>query len=356
MKTRNHLFGWIAASLLSVLFVACDGLQTVSEAELEEMEELSLKMAKSMLVETDSLVVDSLSMALNSMPDIVLTEQEIEEGMEWWKNRDGNLPGLYEYQVAFRDFPSGSAPDTCFYYMDIQWNCNYPISNSNWQEYDRMQIQYRRAFGSGTVSGDWKYLGEDAPGEYSYGIVKVNGYQDPMDINATHLPAGPIQVRYRLLHKNFPGKANENADDIEKKYDKDLATDWQAPYYNYRTYNNPYGFDADNLDQLESLTFRITVPYELITTRTFSITINVDDYIVYGSLDGEATYEVTMPKFRKSGHYIIEVVCEGEEWEQSGFAFRQGYYEEYTSDELYFIFGLSEFTDYTVPDTIINKQ
>ena len=59
MKTRNHLFGWIAASLLSVLFVACDGLQTVSEAELEEMEELSLKMAKSMLVETDSLVVDS---------------------------------------------------------------------------------------------------------------------------------------------------------------------------------------------------------------------------------------------------------------------------------------------------------
>lgn len=352
MRARSHLFSWIAASLLSVLFAACDGLQTVSETELEEMEELSLKMAKSLKDKTlfDN---DSLSMSFFSFPDYWLTNQEIEEGMKWWKNRNGTLPALYEYQVTFRDFPSGSAPDTCIYYMNIQWNCYPPVSISNWQEYDRMQIQYRRASGSGTTLGDWKYLGEDAPGDYSYGIVKVNGYQDPMDINATHLPAGPIQVRYRLLYKNFPGKVNENAGDIEKKYDKDLATDWQAPYYNYRTYNNPYGFDADNLEQLKSLKIRITVPYELITTHSFSITINVDGYIVYGSLNKTATYEVTIPRFKKNGHYIIEVASQGEEWEQNEVAFRQGYYEENTSDELYFIFTSSEFKDYTLPEDTI---
>ena len=341
METKNHLFSWIAASLLSVLFAACDGLQTVSETELEEMEELSLKMAKSMLVETDSLGVDSLgmdslSMALISVPDYWLTTEEIKKGMEWWKNRDGNLPGLYEYQVAFRDFPSGSAPDTCIYYMDIQWNCNYPISSSNWQEYDRMQIQYRRASGGGTVFGDWKYLGEDAPGEYSYGIVKVNGYEDPMDINATHLPAGPIQVRYRLLHKNFPGKANENADDIEKKYDKDLATDWQAPYYNYRTYNNPYGFDSENLEQLES--------FKLIITCSSGLSLSYIWVIVDGCYEAypklvAGRYEVVIPKFRTSGYY--QVIAEASDKERV--AKRFDVYDV-TTNESYIQFSPSEFS------------
>lgn len=35
--------------------------------------------------------------------------------------------------------------------------------------------------------------------------MKVNGFQDPMDLNATHLPTR-VQLRYRLLHKDFPGK------------------------------------------------------------------------------------------------------------------------------------------------------
>ena len=47
------------------------------------------------------------------------TKQEYEEGMDWWKDREGALPALYEYQVSCRDFPSGHGPDTCIYYMTI---------------------------------------------------------------------------------------------------------------------------------------------------------------------------------------------------------------------------------------------
>lgn len=66
-----------------------------------------------------------------------------------------------------------------------------------------MQVQHRLI--SGTTAFPWRYLGEGGPGNYNYGIVKVNGFQDPMDLNATHLPTR-VQFRYRLLHKDFPGK------------------------------------------------------------------------------------------------------------------------------------------------------
>ena len=227
MKTINYFSGSLLALLFYALFAACNNdLQTIAVTEIKGIEQTLLNESNTLIssdVATDSTMLgkDNTISNSTSATNTFFTKQEYEEGMDWWKDREGALPALYEYQVSCRDFPSGHGPDTCIYYMTIIWTCYPPITEANWMDYQYMQVQHRLI--SGTTAFPWRYLGEGGLGNYNYGIVKVNGFQDPMDLNATHLPTR-VQLRYRLLHKDFPGKADKSINDKEKWYNKNLAT------------------------------------------------------------------------------------------------------------------------------------
>lgn len=228
MKTINYFSGSLSVLLFYALFVACnDDLQTISVTEIKGIEQTSLNESNALMssdVVTDSTMLGKGNTISNSMSatNAFFTKQEYEEGMDWWKDREGALPALYEYQVSCRDFPSGHGPDTCVYYMTIIWTCYPPITEANWMDYQYMQVQHRLI--SSSTAFPWRYLAEGGPGNYNYGIVKVNGFQDPIDLNATHLPTS-VQFRYRLLHKDFPGKADKSIDDKENGTIKTLQLD-----------------------------------------------------------------------------------------------------------------------------------
>lgn len=341
MKTINYLPSLMLTLLIYTLFAACNDLQTFSDAEIKGNEETLLNEDKTLinfdeLTDTTMLGMDNIISNSMQTSNIFFTKQEYEEGMNWWKDREGALPALYEYQVSCRDFPSGHGPDTCVYYMTIIWTCYPPITEGNWRDYQNMQVQYRLA--SGTTIFPWRYLGEGGPGSYNYGIVKVNGFQDPMDLNATHLPT-QVQLRYRLLHKDFPGKADKSIDDKEKWYDKNLATGWYYKYYNQPTYNNPYGYDLQDFSNMESLKFIISDPR---CGSSFSVRVLVDGYLVFPKLVG-GRYEVTVPKFRKNGEYLITADYAGSVSDGFKSATRNGIYGEYTNNEIYIMFSCNEF-------------
>jgi len=160
-----------------------------------------------------------------------------------------------------------------------------------------------------------------------------------MDLNATHLPTS-VQLRYRLLHKDFPGKADKSIDDKEKWYDKNLATGWYYKDYNQPTYNNPYGYNSQDFNNMESLKFIINDPK---CGSFFSVRVLVDGYLVFPQLVG-GRYEVTVPKFRKIGEYLITAEYAGNVSEGFKTAVRHGIYQEYTSKEIHIMFSCSEFS------------
>mgnify|MGYP006900169462 CR=1 FL=1 len=104
-----------------------------------------------------------------------------------------------------------------------------------------------------------------------------------------------------MLHKDFPGKADKSINDKEKWYNKNLATGWHYKDYNQPTYNNPYGYNSQDFNNMESLKFIINDPKR---GSSFSVRVLVDGYLVFPQLVG-GRYEVTVPKFRKTGEYLI---------------------------------------------------
>ena len=134
MKTINYFSGSLSVLLFYALFVACnDDLQTISVTEIKGIEQTSLNESNALMssdVVTDSTMLGKGNTISNSTSatNAFFTKQEYEEGMDWWKDREGALPALYEYQVSCRDFPSGHGPDTCVYYMTIIWTCYPPIT------------------------------------------------------------------------------------------------------------------------------------------------------------------------------------------------------------------------------------
>ena len=343
MKTINYFSGSLLALLFYALFAACNNdLQTIAVTEIKGIEQTLLNESNTLIssdVATDSTMLgkDNTISNSTSATNAFFTKQEYEEGMDWCKDREGDLPALYEYQVSCRDFPSGHGPDTCIYYMTIIWTCYPPITEANWMDYQYMQVQHRLI--SGTTAFPWRYLGEGGPGNYNYGIVKVNGFQDPMDLNATHLPTR-VQFRYRLLHKDFPGKADKSINDKEKWYNKNLATGWHYKDYNQPTYNNPYGYNSQDFNNMESLKFIINDPK---CGSSFSVRVLVDGYLVFPQLVG-GRYEVTVPKFRKTGEYLITAEYAGNVSEEFKTAVRHGIYQKYTSKEIYIMFSCNEFS------------
>ena len=64
----------------------------------------------------------------------------------------------------------------------------------------------------------------------------------------------------------------------------------------------------------------------------FSVRVLVDGYLVFPQLVG-GRYEVTVPKFRKIGEYLITAEYAGNVSEGFKTAVRHGIYQEYTSKE-----------------------
>ena len=163
MKTINYFSGSLLALLFYALFAACNNdLQTIAVTEIKGIEQTLLNESNTLIssdVATDSTMLgkDNTISNSTSATNAFFTKQEYEEGMDWWKDREGALPALYEYQVSCRDFPSGHGPDTCIYYMTIIWTCYPPITEANWMDYQYMQVQHRLI--SGTTAFPWRYLG-----------------------------------------------------------------------------------------------------------------------------------------------------------------------------------------------------
>ena len=136
MKTINYFSGSLLALLFYALFAACNNdLQTIAVTEIKGIEQTLLNESNTLIssdVATDSTMLgkDNTISNSTSATNAFFTKQEYEEGMDWWKDREGALPALYEYQVSCRDFPSGHGPDTCIYYMTIIWTCYPPITEA----------------------------------------------------------------------------------------------------------------------------------------------------------------------------------------------------------------------------------
>ena len=69
----------------------------------------------------------------------------------------------------------------------------------------------------------------------------------------------------------------------------------------------------------------------------------VDGYLVFPQLVG-GRYEVTVPKFRKTGEYLITAEYAGNVSEEFKTAVRHGIYQKYTSKEIYIMFSCNEFS------------
>ena len=112
MKTINYFSGSLLALLFYALFAACNNdLQTIAVTEIKGIEQTLLNESNTLIssdVATDSTMLgkDNTISNSTSATNAFFTKQEYEEGMDWWKDREGALPALYEYQVSCRDFPS----------------------------------------------------------------------------------------------------------------------------------------------------------------------------------------------------------------------------------------------------------
>lgn len=321
MKTKCSFLGMLLIALLGVQLVSCSDSRNISKEEIDNLLEGKAK-ALEASVNVAELKVDNTSTNLMSQTDY--SPVEFEEAMKWWKNREGTLTALNEYEVVFRNYPSGQGPDDYVYYATIIWNCYPPIIEGTWQMYDRMQVQYRSS-----SSDEWLYYDEA-----DYGIVKVYGYQDPVDLNAARLPTS-VQLRYRLLHDDFPGKANP--DDMVNRYDKSLATAWNYPYYYQPTYSNPYGCDVKDIDQLETLFFTISLS-EL--DGLTSLVMSIDGHAFYPKL-GVGRYELKTVKLRKNGNYTV--MAEVERNNEHLIGYIHGIYAEYWTKEINLSFTESHF-------------
>lgn len=320
-----------------MLFTACESTifseNELAIAEKQLQDKLQALQMKEYTSDDLLLIKDSVMLSTNSSPDIFLTEQEIKEGMEWWKNRSGTLPALYEYSVNVQDFPVNECPDLYEHYINITWNCYPPITQSIWQDYSRMQVFFRVTY---DPFDSWYYWGEDRfPGDYNYGIVSINRFQEQLSLNAEHFPYGNIQIKYRLLHKNFPGKADKTDEKNEDTwYDKSLATAWYYDqYHNQPSYYNMYGFGFSDLEDYGSIKFIISCG---VPIRYMSITM--DNAVTYYPKRINGEYTITIPKNKEQGSFVISVTPV-----VGSTVFRSDSYDNITPNERHYSFTENDF-------------
>lgn len=223
-----------------------------------------------------------------------LTEQEMKVAMEWWKHRDGTFAGPYEYNSEIQAQPYEENRNLGLDYpgyVNIRWNYNFPVCNRP-TDY-KMQIQYK-SYGQPmdfTPYFGWNYLGDYGPAKYRYGIVSFSPEQKPLSLNAAHFPYGSIILRYRFIHKDFPGPVIDPQ--ATNKYDINLASRWQDEYH-FLVLNNPYGFggpedpeypDGGKDPEISSgsIVVKVEFPFKSFNDNTYSYSYEIinsaDDFI-----------------------------------------------------------------------------
>lgn len=208
----------------------------------------SLKENESLLLDGDSIRLD----AKDTVSHIKEISYEIitNPALEWWYDQEGALGAPYIYFIYTTTEPLAyCAIDTCRNYLSIMWNGGYPYSGGYYAlEYRRMQIQYKESgYGKPWLYPKFEseesdiYYGSFIVRHKKYGICNrqcLDAYQDhPMDFSSVCFPAGPIDIRIRILHDDFPGP---NIGDAQyPDYNRELATEWD---YFYNSVDNTYGF------------------------------------------------------------------------------------------------------------------
>ncbi len=310
-------------SILFHIFIACENQQFESNIlnKLESTENCFLE-AK-----------DSISIT-----PFYLTPTE--KAMEWWKTKDGTLSPVYEISVYMSSHPQGTGPDTCVSYYSMAWSSS--IDRYNWHKYNRMQIQYRRA--NRITYQPWYNLGDEGPGNYNYGMVTVTD-QGYTDLNAAHLPYGNIQVRYRLVHNDFPGTIDTNKDE-NNWYDRSLVTEWNIHDIDrIKVKDNKYGFDApfDTISYDRKLIFYISVTKYQTQRISYSILIDLDGYEKSISEQRDGEYIATLPKMKKKGKYLITAIARTNNKEYT--SSRSGIYDE-PDTKIFIGFTNSDFNNF----------
>ncbi len=210
---------------------------------------------------------------------------------EWWDG-ENQLEGPYNYQSNYQDYPySSNTVDTCDYYYSFvySWGNSYAL-----QYYDRLQFQYRlapdRYEDYHTVEeapdSEWHNIGEVYPKErYEGGVIKRTGNVCEVDIDAHHFPKAKLNIRYRLLHTQYPYE-------LEKYYNV-LCTKWTTLMVGYNAVYNTNGFTTP-----DSLYFHVNLP---IDGGFYSYSVVVDSEPVQTIVGGLRVCEKT----KKEGRFEI---------------------------------------------------
>jgi len=213
----------------------------------------------------------------------------IAPGIEWWHNREGTF-GCYLYDVYYLDTPySPYSPNNYFHYINIIWNGYPPYNYSNFRDY-RMQVQYRIG------NYDWITPGNVANVEgvpyRTYGIYNILGHEAALDLNSTDFAYGNLEIRIRMVHKDFPGP---NIGTItEPKYNANLVSKWA---YCNRIVNNIYGSGSPLLGDPNTGVYGRIKIYVSIPPDS-----NHDDYSYFVSF-GEHSYDKNFAMGGINGFY-----------------------------------------------------
>lgn len=274
---------------------------------------------------------------------VALSEEEIKEAMEWWKHRDGTFAGPYEYYAEVQSLPYEENRNLGLEYpgyLNIRWNYNFPVCNNPWDYL--MQIEYKRYSQPMDFNPNygWKYLGEEGPAKYYYGIVRFSAEQKPLSLNAAHFPYGSIIVRYRFIHKDFPGPIIDPG--ATNKYDINLASKWQKEY-NFWVLDNPYGFGNPNKEDekepeagLTSVIVRVEFPFHSFSDKTYTYSYEIynvaDEFIEHfgGSVNSMniGTSKITKKKNAIFGYFEISATRTNNETHECSYVHRTGQYNQ----------------------------
>ncbi|SHF23777.1 hypothetical protein SAMN05444349_1148 [Bacteroides faecichinchillae] len=216
---------------------------------------------------------------------------------ECWDGKN-QLPAPYEYQTSYWDHPySSDVVDTCQYYFSFvySWGTAYDL-----QYYDRLQLQYRFAPDKyedyhdmeRIPESEWHNIGEKYPKElYPGGIIKRKDSRCELNIDAHHLPKAKLNIRYRLLHCQYPGVWP--SDTI---YNKILFTEWRTVFLGYNVVDNIYGYTSTGY-----LYFHVNFPTD---GREYTYSVFVDSEQLMNKENGVYTCK----KNRKQGRYEISAM------------------------------------------------
>lgn len=151
-------------------------------------------------------------------------------------------------------------------------------------------------------------------------LIDYGGFIDqPQDYNSVSFPAGYMDIRLRVLHKDFPGP--NIGDETHPLYDKSLATEWA--YFEQNPLNNIYGYNItqpiynpgtnkwENVIDKDQNILNVQVFFPLIPPEnvTYSYTISTGIHDINGVLNhmNEGNHNFSRPNKDYGIIYVFAV-------------------------------------------------